>query len=244
MATCGSSRRCCPSSRAVVVPAAVAATAKPNAAIAGCRQRRGHRLRRCRRTRIRCSLRRCPHLASAFTAIVDAAVTTAAAASPMQFPSTQPLRAITITTATAVFAAVTVAIAFAAAIAAAIALASAVTIAAASTDVSTAVIIIVVVVIVVVVVVFIVLVAVVASDLTAAYAAAIALASAVAAATSLTAVAVFALRRPAPCASLFWLIVVFTHPLASSRCRHQPNLSSSQVPVANGPRPFVVSPLW
>jgi hypothetical protein len=97
------------------------------------------------------------------------------------------------------------------AIAATIALASAlVTIAAASTDVSAAVIIVNVVVVVVVVI------AAVASDLTAAYTITIAL----------TTIAVFSLWCPAPCASHFWLIVVFTPPLASSCSRHQPDLSS------------------
>jgi hypothetical protein len=159
-----------------------------------------------------------------------------------------PSQAIAIAAATAVVAAV--AVAFAAAIAAAIALASAVTIAAASTNVAAAVVIVVVVVIVlvvvvvVVVVVVIVIVNVIVIAAAAIAAAAIALASAVAAATALTAIAVFALWCPAPCASLFWLIVVITPPLASSRCRHQPDLLSSYAPVVNGPLPFVVSPLW
>jgi len=205
-------------SRAVVVPAAVAATAKPNAAIVGCCQCRGHRHRLCRRNRIRCSLRHHAHLATAFTAIVDAAVIVAACCIADTISLKQSLQAIAIAATTKVVAAV--AIAFAAAIAAAIALASAVTIAAASTDVSAAVIIVVVVIVVAVI-------AVVASDITAAYAAAIALASAVAATTALIAVVVFALWCPAPCASLFWLIVVFTHPLVSSHRHHQPELLSS-----------------
>ena len=94
---------CCPSSQAVVVPTVVAATAKPNAAIAGHRQCRCHRLSRCRCNRICCSLRRRPHLATTFTAIVNAAVTAAATASPTQFPSTQPLRAIAIAAATVIW---------------------------------------------------------------------------------------------------------------------------------------------
>jgi hypothetical protein len=189
-----------------------------NAAIAGCHHCRGHRRRRCRRNRIRCSLRRRPHLAAALTS------------PPL---SAQPSQAIAIATATAVVAAV--AVAFTTAITTAIAFASAVTIAAASTDVSTAVVIVVIVIIVIVIVIVIVVVVVVnviviaavVSDLTAAYAAAIALASAVAATTALTAVAVFAFWCPTPCASLFWLLVVFTSPLASSRRRHQPDLLSS-----------------
>ena len=68
------------------------------------------------------------------------------------------------------------------------------------------VVVVVVAAVVAVVVVVVVVIAAVASDLTAAYAATIALASAVAAATALTAVAVFALRCPALCASLFWLL--------------------------------------
>ena len=187
-----------------------------NAAIAGCHHRRGHRRRRCHRNRIRCSLRRRPHLAAALTS------------PPL---SAQPSQAIAIATATAVVAAV--AVAFTAAITAAITLASAVTIAAASTEFSTAVVIVVIVIIVIVIVIVVVVVvnviviAAVVSDLTAAYAAAIALASAVAATTALTAVAVFALWCPTPCASLFWLLVVFTSPLASSRRRYQPDLLSS-----------------
>ena len=168
-----------------------------NASIAGRRHCCSHRRHLCRCNHICFSLRRRPHLAAAFTDIVDAVVT---AASPTQFPSAQPSQAIAIATATAVVAAV--AVALAAAIAAAITLASAVTIAAASTNVSAAVVIVVVVVVVVIVVVVVVVVVVadavviatVAYDLTAAYAAAIALASAVAAATALIAVAVFALR--------------------------------------------------
>ena len=199
-----------------------------NAAIVGRRHRRGHRRRLCRHNRIWCRLRRRPHLAAAFTAIVDAVVTATAATLPMQFPSAQPSQAIAIATATTVVAAV--AVAFAAAIATTIALAFAVTITAASPNVSAAVVIvIVIIVIVVVIVVFVVVVdvvviAAVASDLTAAYAAAIALASTVAAATALTAIAVFALQCLAPCASLFWLIIVFTPPLASSCRCHQPDL--------------------
>ena len=107
---------------------------------------------------IRFSLRRCPHLATAFTAIVDAVVTAAAAASPTQFLSAQPSQAIAIAAATTVVAAV--AVAFAAAITAAITLASAVTIAAASTNVSAAVVIVVVVVVVIIVVIVVVVVVV------------------------------------------------------------------------------------
>jgi len=213
-------------SQAIVVPTTVAATAEPNAVIAGHCQCHGYLRLLCRRNCIRCSLRRRPHHTAAFTAIVDATVTAATATSLTQFPSTQSSQAIAITATTEVVAAI--AIAFAAAIAAAIALASAVTIAAASTNLSATVIIVnvVIVVVVVVVVIIVVVIAVVASDITAAYAATIALASAVAAATALTAVAVFALRCPAPCASLFWLIVVFTYPLASSHRHHQPDLLS------------------
>ncbi len=108
----------------------------------------GHRCHRCRCNRIHCILCRRPHLAAAFTAVVDAAVTAAAIASPTQFPSSQPSWAFTIAAATAVI--VAVAVKFTAAIAAAIALASAVTIAAASTDVSAAVILVVVIVVIVV----------------------------------------------------------------------------------------------
>ncbi len=94
---------CCTLSRAVVVPAAVAATTEPSAAIAGRCQYRGHRHCFCRRKCIRCSLHRHPHPAAAFTAIVDAAVTAAAtAALPTQFSSTQPSRAIAIAVAVAV----------------------------------------------------------------------------------------------------------------------------------------------
>jgi hypothetical protein len=126
---------CCPSSRVVVVATAAAATAKPPTR-SGRRHRRGHLYRRCRRNRICCSYQHRPHLAAAFTAVVDATVIAPAAASPTQIPSTQLLLslAVVIAAATAVVAAV--AVAFAAAIVATIALASAVTIAAASTDVS------------------------------------------------------------------------------------------------------------
>ena len=135
--SCWLSCCCCPLSRVVVVATAAAATAKPPTR-SGRRHRRGHLYRRCRRNRIRCSYHHHPHLAAAFTAVVDATVIAPAAASPTQIPSTQLLLlslAVAITAATAVVAAV--AVAFAAAIVAAIALTSAVTIAAASTDVST-----------------------------------------------------------------------------------------------------------
>ena len=73
-------------SRVVVVATAGAATTKPPMH-SGRRHRRGHLHHRCRRNHIRCSYQRHPHLAAAFTAVVNATVIAPAAASTMQIPS-------------------------------------------------------------------------------------------------------------------------------------------------------------
>ena len=61
------------SSRVVVAATAATATAEPPAR-SGRRHRHDHLHRRCRRNRIRCSYHRRPHLAAAFTAVVDAVI--------------------------------------------------------------------------------------------------------------------------------------------------------------------------
>jgi len=61
---------CCPSSQAVVVATTAAATAEPPTRSRR-RHRHGHLHHCCRRNRIRCSYHHRPHLAAAFTAIID-----------------------------------------------------------------------------------------------------------------------------------------------------------------------------
>ena len=71
--SCWLSCCCCPSSRVVVAATAATATTEPPTQ-SGQRHCRGHLHRRCRRNRIRCSYHRHPHLAAAFTAVVDAVI--------------------------------------------------------------------------------------------------------------------------------------------------------------------------
>jgi hypothetical protein len=68
---------CCPSSRVVVVATAAANTANPPTCSIQ-RHSRGHLHRRCHCNHIHCSYHHHPHLAAAFTAVVDVVIAPAA----------------------------------------------------------------------------------------------------------------------------------------------------------------------